>query len=191
MAIPKNRLKIDYETRIRRELLEELELSNIMQVPRIEKIVLNIGVGEGYHNPKTLESASKTLEVISGQKPVVARAKKSISNFKLREGHPIGAVCTLRGHKMWHFLDKLVNMVLPRVRDFQGVSVKRFDGKGNLNIGFKDQLVFPEIIFDQVEFLKGLCVTIVTSAGDDYQASCLLKKHGMPFSDFKIVERVS
>ena len=191
MALTKNRLKLEFDSKARKELKEELELSNIMQVPRVEKVVLNIGVGEGYHNPKTLESATKTLEVICGQKPVVARARKSISNFKIREGHPIGVMCTLRGQKMWHFLDKLVNMVLPRVRDFQGVSVKHFDGKGNLNIGFKDQLVFPEIVFDQVDFIKGLSVTIVTSARDDYQASCLLKKHGMPFSDFKVLERVS
>ncbi|MEP0813879.1 MAG: 50S ribosomal protein L5 [bacterium] len=191
MALPKNRLKEAYDQTMRSELQRELDLPNIMMVPRVEKIVLNIGVGEGYQNPKALESAVKTLSAISGQKPVVTRARKSISNFKIREGHPIGASCTLRGQKMWHFLDKLLNMVLPRVRDFQGISVKRFDGRGNLSIGFKDQLVFPEIVFDQVEFLKGVSVTIVTSAPDDYQASCLLKKLGMPFHDFKVVERVS
>jgi large subunit ribosomal protein L5 len=190
MALPINRIKVAYDERVRMELKDELNLPNIMQVPKIEKIVINVGVGEGYHNPKALESAVKTVEKISGQKPIITRARKSISNFKIREGHPIGVMLTLRGHKMWHFLDKLINMVLPRVRDFQGVSVKRFDGRGNLNIGFKDQLVFPEINFDEVGVLKGLALTIVTSAEDDYQAGYLLKKLGMPFSDFKVVDKV-
>lgn len=190
MATAMNRLQAEYDGRIKTELKDELNLSNVMQVPRIEKIVLNMGVGEGYHTPKALESSVKTLETITGQKAVVTRARKSISNFKIREGHPIGCTVTLRGHKMWHFLDKLINMVLPRVRDFQGISVKRFDGRGNLNIGFRDQLVFPEIVFDEVGVLKGVAVAIVTSAKDDYQAAFLLKKLGMPFADFKVVEKV-
>ncbi|MCD6118804.1 50S ribosomal protein L5 [bacterium] len=191
MAIPKNRLKIEYDERIRLELKDELNMPNIMQVPKLEKVVLNMGVGEGYHNPKALESAIKTLEVIAGQKPIVTRARKSISNFKLREGHPIGACLTLRGHRMWYFLDKLINMVLPRVRDFQGIAIKKFDGRGNLSIGFRDQLVFPDVKFDEVGILKGVSVTIVTSAPDDYQAGYFLKKLGMPFSDFKVVDKVS
>lgn len=190
MGVALNRLKKEYDERIRAELKNDLNLKNIMQVPRIEKIVLNMGVGEGYQNAKALESAVRTLEVISGQKAVVTRARKSISNFKIREGHPIGVTSTLRAHMMWHFLDKLINMVLPRVRDFQGVSIRCFDGRGNITLGFRDQLVFPEVVFDEVGTLKGVAVTIVTSAKDDYQAGFLLKKVGLPFSDFKVAEEV-
>jgi len=187
----KSRLKEFYESEVRPAMVKERGFSSIMQVPRIVKVVINMGVGEAKDNAKALESAVKSLTVISGQKPIVTRAKKSVSNFKLRAGQPNGVCVTLRGTRMWHFLDKLINLALPRVRDFQGVSVKGFDGRGNYNLGFRDQLVFPEIIFDEIEYLKGLQVTIVTTAENDALAAELLYRLGMPFRDFKIPVEVA
>jgi large subunit ribosomal protein L5 len=171
--------------------MKERGLDNIMQVPRLVRIQLNIGAGEGKENQKVLEGVLRTLTVITGQKPVITRAKKSISNFKLREGQAIGATVTLRGELMWFFLDRLVSITLPRVRDFQGVSVRGFDGRGNFNMGLRDQLIFPEIIFDEVELIKGMQITIVTTAGDDTLAADMLARLGMPFRDFKVTKEVA
>lgn len=152
MGMVKSRLQERYEQEVRARLFTERGFKNLLQVPRISKIIINIGAGEGRDNPKAIESAVSTMQIIAGQKPVVTKARKSISNFKLRTGMKIGCKVTLRKHLMWHFLDKLMNIVMPRVRDFQGVSVKNFDGRGNFNLGLKDQLVFPEIIFDEIAY---------------------------------------
>lgn len=184
-------LKIEYDTRIKKELMAERGYANVMQVPKIVKVCINVGVGEGKDNPKALESAVKTVTKIAGQKALITRAKKSVSNFKLRQGNPIGVMTTLRGHLMWHFLYKLVNVVLPRIRDFHGVSIKQFDGRGNYSIGLKDQLVFTEITFDEVDFIKGMQINIVTTAENDIEAAYLLKKLGMPFNDFTLIEKVN
>jgi large subunit ribosomal protein L5 len=154
---------------------------NIMQVPRIEKVVVNIGLGEAMDNPKALEASVSELSLITGQRPVMTKARKSIANFKLREGRIIGTKVTLRGERMWAFLDRLLNITLPRVRDFRGVSADAFDGRGNYTIGLRDQLVFPEIEYDKIEKLRGLEITIVTSAKTDDQARVLLQLLGMPF----------
>ncbi len=185
-----SRLYLRYKNEVRPAMMRERGL-NFMEVPRITKVVVNIGVGEAKDNPKALEGAIKTLTVITGQKPVVTRAKKSISNFKLREGQANGAYVTLRGQRMWHFLDKLMNLTLPRVRDFQGVSVRGFDGQGNYNLGFRDQLIFPEIIFDEIEHMKGLQVVVVTTAKDDALSADLLVRLGMPFRDYKVAVEVA
>lgn len=190
MKGPKSRLRTAFKSSLRSELKHELGLSSVMEVPELLKIVMNVGVGEGKDNPKAVESALKTLTIISGQKPVVTRARRSIANFKLRAGNPVGVAVTLRGEMMWHFFDKLVNIVLPRVRDFQGTSVADFDGHGNFNLGFRDQLVFPEIVYDEIESLKGLSVAVVTTAKDDAQGAHLLHKLGMPFRDYTRVETV-
>jgi large subunit ribosomal protein L5 len=153
-----------------------------MQVPRIEKVVVNIGMGEALDNPKALESAVADLTVIAGQKPVTIKARKSIANFKLREGRLIGTKVTLRGERMWAFLDRLINTALPRVRDFRGVSANAFDGRGNYTLGLRDQLIFPEIEYDKIDKLRGMEVTIVTTAPNDDQARVLLQLLGMPFS---------
>jgi len=158
------------------------EFRNVMQVPRIEKVVVNIGVGEALDNPKALEAAVSDLTTITGQKPVMNKARKSIANFKLREGRLIGAKVTLRGDRMWSFLDRLVNTALPRVRDFRGVSANAFDGRGNYTLGLRDQLIFPEIEYDKIDKLRGMEVTIVTTAKTDDQARMLLRLLGMPFS---------
>jgi large subunit ribosomal protein L5 len=163
-------------------LMKSMGYKNVMQIPRIEKVVVNIGAGEALDNPKALESASGDLAIITGQKPVQTKARKSIANFKLREGRLIGTKVTLRGKRMWAFLDRLINIALPRVRDFRGVSANAFDGRGNYTLGLRDQLVFPEIEYDKIDKLRGLEVTIVTSARDDDQARALLKLLGMPFS---------
>jgi len=152
-----------------------------MQTPRIEKVVVNIGVGEALDNPKALEAAVNDLTIITGQKPVVTAAKKAISNFKLREGRQIGVKVTLRGEKMWAFLDRLINIALPRVRDFRGVSAEAFDGRGNYTLGLQEQLIFPEIQYDKIDKVRGMEVSIVTTAKDDEQARLLLSKFGMPF----------
>ena len=152
-----------------------------MQVPRIEKVVVNIGLGEAMDNPKALEASVSELSLITGQRPVMTKARKSIANFKLREGRIIGTKVTLRGERMWAFLDRLLNITLPRVRDFRGVSADAFDGRGNYTIGLRDQLVFPEIEYDKIEKLRGLEITIVTSAKTDDQARVLLQLLGMPF----------
>jgi large subunit ribosomal protein L5 len=152
-----------------------------MQVPRIEKVVVNIGVGEALDNPKALEGAVSDLTLITGQKPVILVAKKAISNFKLREGRQIGVKVTLRGEKMWAFLDRLINIALPRVRDFRGISADSFDGRGNYTLGIREQLIFPEIAYDKIDKLRGMEVSIVTTAKNDDQARTLLSKFGMPF----------
>lgn len=191
MASARNRLHERYLNETRPRLMTEHGYANINMVPRITKVVLNIGAGEAKDNAKAIENAESTLQIITGQKPVVTIARKSISNFKLRAGMKIGCMVTLRGNLMWNFLDKLLNIVLPRVRDFQGVSVKNFDGQGNYNLGMKDQLVFPEIIFDEIAYLKGLQITIVTTAKDNAEAAHLLADLGMPFNDYESVAKVA
>ncbi len=175
------RLKEKYLKEIKPALQKELGLKNAMAVPRLEKIVLNMGLGEATQNSKLLDPLVADLALIAGQKPVTTRAKKSIAAFKVREGMPIGAMVTLRGEVMYEFLDRLVQIGLPRVRDFRGVSTKSFDGRGNYTLGMRDQLIFPEIDYSKVEKLKGMNITIVTTAPDDNQARELLKAFGIPF----------
>ena len=175
------RLRVQFEKEVAGALMKELDLKNPMAVPRLNKIVVNMGVGEATQNAKIIDPAVNELGQITGQKPVVTRAKKSIAAFKVREGMPIGAMVTLRGDRMYEFLDRLVSIVLPRVRDFRGVSTKSFDGRGNYTIGLHDQLIFPEIDYAKVDKLKGMNVTIVTTARSDDQARSLLKHLGMPF----------
>ena len=162
--------------------MKEFNYSSIMQVPKVVKVVLNMGVGDAIANPKLLDEAVEELRAISGQKPVVTKAKKSVANFKLREGMSIGCKVTLRGERMYDFLDKLINLSLPRVRDFRGVSVTAFDGRGNYTLGVKEQLIFPEIEFDKVNKVRGLDVVIVTTAKTNAEATALLKGMGMPFA---------
>src|ERR1700721_1209808 len=175
------RLKEKYHKEIKQALQKELNLENSMAVPRLEKIVLNMGLGEGTQKTKLLDPPVGDLASISGQKPVTTKAKKSIAAFKVREGMAIGAMVTLRNDRMYEFLDRLVATALPRVRDFRGVSTKSFDGRGNYTLGLRDQLIFPEIDYSKVEKLKGLNITIVTTAKDDNSARALLKAFGMPF----------
>src|ERR1700723_4644983 len=174
------RLRSRFEKEVAPALLKELELGNVMAVPRLHKIVVNMGVGEATQNAKVLDPVLNELGQITGQKPVVTRAKKSIAAFKVRQGQSIGAMVTLRGDRMYEFFDRLVNIVLPRVRDFKGVSTKAFDGRGNYTIGLHDQLIFPEISYEKVDKQKGMNVTIVTTAANDNQARTLLKHLGMP-----------
>ena len=176
-----NILHEKYQKEIAPALVKAFEFKNVMQVPRVQKVILNIGVGEALDNPKALEAAVGDLTIIAGQKPVTTKAKKSIANFKLREGRLIGAKVTLRGERMWAFLDRLLNVALPRVRDFRGVSANAFDGRGNYTLGLKDQLVFPEIEYDKIDKMRGMEITIVTSARNDEQARALLQLLGMPF----------
>lgn len=176
-----NYLKERYTEETVPALIDLLNLDNIMQVPRIKKIVLNIGLGEALENPKALEAASKDLATITGQHPVITRSRKSIANFKLREDRPIGLKVTLRGERMWAFFDRLVNVALPRVRDFRGVSPNSFDGRGNYTLGLREQLIFPEIDYDQIDKVRGMEITIVTSAETDDQARHMLQMLGMPF----------
>ena len=178
-----NRLKEKYETSIRKELTEKFNYTTPMQVPKLEKIVVNMGVGEAVHNSKALEDALEELTVITGQKPIATKAKKSIANFKLREGMPIGAKVTLRGERMYEFLDKLVSIALPRVRDFHGISGNAFDGRGNYTVGIKEQLIFPEINFDKISKVRGLDIVIVTTAKSDEEGRALLTLMGMPFKN--------
>ena len=178
-ALP--RLKQRYLDEIHAAMREEFKYPNVMQVPTLTKIVVNMGVGEATQNAKILDPAVNELGQITGQKPVVTRARKSIAAFKVREGQSIGAMVTLRGDRMYEFFDRLVNIVLPRVRDFKGVSTKSFDGRGNYTMGLHDQLIFPEISYEKVDKLKGMNVTIVTTAANDNQARTLLKHLGMPF----------
>ena len=175
------RLRAKFEKEVAPVLLKELELKNSMAVPRLNKIVVNMGVGEATQNAKVLDPAVNELTQITGQKPVTTKARKSIAAFKVREGQSIGAMVTLRGDRMYEFFDRLVNIVLPRVRDFKGVSTKSFDGRGNFTLGLHDQLIFPEISYEKVDKLKGMNVTIVTTAANDNQARTLLKHLGMPF----------
>ena len=175
------RLKEKFQKEVAPALMKEFELKNPMAVPRLHKIVVNMGLGEATQNAKVLDPAVNELGQIAGQKPVITRAKKSIAAFKVRAGMPIGAMVTLRGDRMYEFFDRLVNIALPRVRDFRGVSSKSFDGRGNFTLGLRDQLIFPEIDYAKVDRMKGMNVTIVTTAGDDNQARALLKHMGMPF----------
>jgi large subunit ribosomal protein L5 len=171
-----------YTKEVAPALFKSFGFKNVMQVPRIEKVVVNIGLGEALDNPKALEAATSDLMQITGQRPVQTKARRSIANFKLREGRLIGTKVTLRGDRMWSFLDRLLNIALPRVRDFRGVSANAFDGRGNYTLGIKDQLVFPEIEYDKIDKLRGMEVTIVTSAKSDEHARALLQLLGMPFS---------
>ena len=175
------RLKEKYHDSIKQALQKDLGVSNGMAVPKLEKIVINMGLGEATQNVKIIDPLLADLASIAGQKPVITKAKKSIAAFKLREGMPIGAMVTLRGDKMYEFLDRLINVALPRVRDFRGVSSKSFDGRGNYTLGLRDQLIFPEIDYAKVDKIKGMNVTIVTTAKDDDGARELLKSFGMPF----------
>jgi len=175
------RLKELYHKEIIPRLMTEMQYKNVMEVPRLEKIVLNMGLGEAIQNVKILDSAAVEMAQIAGQKPVITKAKKSIATFKLRQGMPIGCMVTLRKDKMYEFLDRLMNISLPRVRDFKGVSPKGFDGKGNYSLGVKEQLIFPEIDYDKIDKIKGLNITIVTTAKTDEEGRALLKHMGMPF----------
>jgi large subunit ribosomal protein L5 len=175
------RLRDKYYKEVRPALMKEFSLDNPMAAPKVEKIVVNMGVGEATQNAKLIDPASSEVGLITGQKPVVTRAKKSIAAFKVREGMPIGVMVTLRGDRMYEFMDRLLNVALPRVRDFRGVPTKSFDGRGNYTLGIRDQLIFPEIDYSKVERMKGMNITFVTSARDDDQARSLLKHMGMPF----------
>lgn len=176
------RLQEKYENEVVKAMMDKFGYSNVMQVPKLEKIVINMGVGEAKDNAKLLESAVNDLQIISGQKPVVTRAKKSVANFKIRAGMPIGCKATLRKQKMYYFVDKLFNVALPRVRDFRGVSSKSFDGRGNYSLGLKEQLIFPEIEYDKIDKVRGMDVIFVTSANTDEEARELLRFLGMPFA---------
>ena len=177
-----NRMQEKYNSEVVPALRKTFDFKNIMQVPRITKVVVNIGMGEAMDNPKAMEAAVSDLTIITGQKPVMTKARKSIANFKLREGRLIGTKVTLRGDRMWSFLDRLMSTALPRVRDFRGVSANAFDGRGNYTLGLRDQLIFPEIEYDKIDKLRGMEVTIVTTAKDDDQARIMLQLLGMPFS---------
>ncbi|HEX9508445.1 MAG TPA: 50S ribosomal protein L5 [Myxococcaceae bacterium] len=174
-------MKVRFRSEAIPAMMKSFGYKNPNQVPRLEKIVLNMGLGEALANNKILESAVEQLAAISGQKPVVTRARKSIANFKLRQGQAIGAAVTLRNERMYEFLDRLINVALPRVRDFKGVSTKAFDGRGNFTLGIREQIIFPEINYDQIEKVKGLNVSIVTTAKNDEQGLALLRHFGMPF----------
>ncbi|HEY9556018.1 MAG TPA: 50S ribosomal protein L5 [Acidimicrobiales bacterium] len=175
------RLKTRYDDEIRAALKETLGLGNIMEVPRLEKIVVNMGVGAALAQPSLLEGALKDLGVITGQKPVVTKAKKSIANFKLREGNAIGAKVTLRGARMWEFLDRLVSLAIPRIRDFRGLNPRAFDGRGNYTFGVTEQLIFPEVDYDSIDSPRGMDITIVTTAKTDAEGKALLDAFGFPF----------
>jgi len=177
-----SRLKDQYNETIVDAMMKKFEYKNIMQVPKLDKIVINMGVGEAKDNAKLLEAAIKDLETISGQKAIVTKAKKSVANFKLREGMPIGCKVTLRGEKMYEFADRLINLALPRVRDFRGINPNAFDGRGNYALGIKEQLIFPEIEYDKVDKVRGMDVIFVTTAKTDEEARELLTLFGMPFS---------
>ncbi|NOZ72963.1 MAG: 50S ribosomal protein L5 [Chloroflexi bacterium] len=176
-----SRLKQRYQEEVVPALMERFQYKNVMQVPRLEKISVNIGLGEALQNAKALEAASRDIATITGQRPLIRRARKSIASFKLREGNPIGASVTLRGERMWSFFDRLVNVALPRRRDFQGVSPDSFDGRGNYSLGLREQLVFPEIDYDTVDKVRGMGITIVTTAETDDEGRELLRLLGMPF----------
>ena len=176
-----NRMKERYQNELVPALMRDLNLESIMQVPRVQKVVVNIGLGEALENPKALDAAVADLSQITGQKPIITKARKAIANFKLREGRQIGAKVTLRGERMWSFLDRLMNIVLPRVRDFRGVSPEAFDGRGNYTLGLREQLIFPEIEYDKIDKIRGLEISIVTTAPNDDQARLLLQMLGMPF----------
>ena len=178
-------LKERYEKNLKDELRKQFSYGNVMQIPRVDKIILNIGMGESIGNSKAMDAAAGDLAQITGQRPIVTKSKKAISNFKLRIGMPIGLKVTLRGERMWHFLEKLITVALPRIRDFQGVPDKSFDGRGNYSLGLKEQLVFPEIEYDKIDRLRGMEITIVTTAKTDEEARALLRGLGMPFQQQK------
>jgi len=177
------RMRDRFRTAVIPALMKEREYTNPFQVPRLMKVVINMGVGEGKENAKVIDFATADLEAIAGQKPVVTRARKSIANFKLRENAPIGCKVTLRGPRMYEFLDRLVNVALPRVRDFKGVPPKGFDGRGNYNLGLREQIIFPEIVYDKVDKVRGMDITMVTTAGTDEEAKALLAQLGVPFRE--------
>ena len=177
-----DRLQEKYKNEVAPELTKKFGYKNVMQLPKIEKVIINMGVGEAVGNPKSLDAAVTDLTIIAGQKPILTRSKKSIATWKIRQGMPIGAKVTLRGVRMYQFLDKFMNVALPRVRDFHGVSSKAFDGRGNYSVGLKEQLIFPEIEYDKIDKVRGMNVVIVTSAKTDEEARELLKLMGMPFS---------
>jgi large subunit ribosomal protein L5 len=176
-----SRFKEKFSKEVTPALMSKFEYTSVMQVPKVDKIVINMGVGDAVQNTKALDAAVEDLTIISGQKPVVTKAKKSIAGFRLREGMPIGAKVTLRGERMYEFLDKLISVSLPRVRDFRGVSKKSFDGRGNYTLGVKEQLIFPEIDYDKVSKVRGMDIVIVTTANSDEEARELLTQFGMPF----------
>lgn len=176
------RLKERYQSEIVPTLMKEFGYKNVMEVPRVEKVTVNVGLGEAVQNAKALDSASADVAAITGQRPVITRAKKSISNFKLREGMPIGVTVTLRGDRMWEFLDRTLNAALPRIRDFQGVSPNSFDGRGNYSLGIREQVIYPEIEYDKIDKVRGLQITICTSARTDEESKRLLELMGMPFA---------
>ena len=176
-----SRLKDLYNSQIKNNLREKFNYKNVMEIPKLEKIVINIGVGEAVANSKALDAAVNDLTAIAGQKPIITRAKKSIANFKIRENMPIGCKVTLRGEKMYEFLDKLINIAIPRVRDFRGVRATSFDGRGNYSLGIKEQLIFPEIDYDKIDQVRGMDIIMVTSAKTDEEARELLRAFGMPF----------
>ncbi len=178
---PVPRLLVKYNEEVAKALQEKFNLANVMEIPRVMKVAINMGLGEAVQTPKLVETAAAELALIAGQKPVITKARKSIASFKLREGVSIGCMVTLRRYRMWEFLDRLLNVALPRVRDFKGVSPKAFDGRGNFTLGLKEQIIFPEIDYDKVEKISGLNVTVVTSARNDEEARELLRFLGMPF----------
>jgi large subunit ribosomal protein L5 len=180
-TVDRPRLRVRYDNEVRQQLKEQLELPNIMLVPRLEKIVLNVGVGRATQQPSLLEGAVRDLSIITGQKPLVTKAKKSIAGFKLREGNAIGAKVTLRGDRMWEFFDRLVSLAIPRIRDFRGLPPKGFDGRGNYTFGITEQLIFPEIDYDKVDTPRGMDVTIVTTARTNLEGRALLDAFGFPF----------
>lgn len=177
-----NRLKEQYNNEIKDALVKKFSYKNVMEVPKLEKIVINMGVGEAKENAKVLEAAINDMQLIAGQKPIQTKAKKSVANFKLREGMPIGCKVTLRGEKMYEFLDRLVNLALPRVRDFRGINPNAFDGRGNYALGIKEQLIFPEVEFDKVDKVRGMDIIFVTTANTDEEARELLTQFNMPFA---------
>ena len=177
------RLRERYEQEIRPKLQEKFEYKNVMQIPRMEKIVINIGLGEAIANPKALDSAVADLAAIAGQKPIITKAKKSVAAFKLRQGMSIGCKVTLRGERMYQFIDKLISATIPRIRDFRGVSANAFDGRGNYTLGLKEQLIFPEIDYDKIDKIRGMEINFVTSAKTDEESKELLSLMGMPFAD--------
>ncbi|MCK9521587.1 MAG: 50S ribosomal protein L5 [Proteobacteria bacterium] len=175
------RFREKYKSEVRDSMKKKFSYKNEMQIPRLQKIVLNVGLGEAVQNTKILDSAVKEIETITGQKPIITRARKSIANFKLRDGMPIGCAVTLRREKMWEFLDRFITFALPRVRDFKGVSRKGFDGRGNYTLGVREQIIFPEIEYDKVEKVKGMNITFVTTAASDEEGMALLQELGVPF----------
>ena len=181
MTVTKPRLKEKYDSELLKQLMEERKFSNVMEAPRLKKITINMGVGSATQNAKELEGAVKDLAKISGQKPVITKAKKSIASFKVREGNSIGCKVTLRGARMYEFLDRLLNVAIPRIKDFRGISRKSFDGRGNYTLGIKEQLVFPEVEYDQVIKVRGLDIVIVTTANTNEEALALLTEFGLPF----------